>query len=50
MTYDVVFGAVLQPGRIAAVRQMGDAEGTRVLEVGIGTGLGARLYPFSMKQ
>src|SRR5215204_892334 len=45
--YDVVFGAVLQPGRIAAVRQMGDAAGTRVLEVGIGTGIGARLYPRS---
>jgi phosphatidylethanolamine/phosphatidyl-N-methylethanolamine N-methyltransferase len=43
--YDVVFGAVLQPGRIAAVKQMGDAPGTGVFEVGIGTGIGARLYP-----
>src|SRR5687768_10848429 len=45
--YDALFGAVLQPGRIAAVTQMGDAPGTRVLEVGIGTGLGTRLYPRS---
>ena len=45
--YDALFGAVLQPGRIAAVTQMGDAAGTRVLEVGIGTGIGARLYPRS---
>ena len=45
--YDALFGAILQPGRIAAVTQMGDAAGTRVLEVGIGTGLGARLYPRS---
>jgi phosphatidylethanolamine/phosphatidyl-N-methylethanolamine N-methyltransferase len=47
--YDVLFGAVLQPGRAAAVTQMGDAPGTRVLEVGIGTGLGARLYPRSFE-
>ena len=47
--YDVLFGSVLQPGRIAAVTQMGDAPGTRVLEVGIGTGLGARLYPRSFE-
>jgi phosphatidylethanolamine/phosphatidyl-N-methylethanolamine N-methyltransferase len=47
--YDALFGAVLQPGRIAAVTQMGDAAGTRVLEVGIGTGLGARLYPRSFQ-
>jgi phosphatidylethanolamine/phosphatidyl-N-methylethanolamine N-methyltransferase len=47
--YDAVFGAVLQPGRIAAVTQMGDAAGTRVLEVGIGTGIGARLYPRSFQ-
>ena len=45
--YDVVFGAVLHPGRIAAVKQMGDAAGTRVLEVGVGTGIGVGLYPRS---
>ena len=28
---------------------MGDAAGTRVLEVGIGTGIGARLYPRSFQ-
>jgi phosphatidylethanolamine/phosphatidyl-N-methylethanolamine N-methyltransferase len=47
--YDVLFGAILQPGRIAAVSQMGVAAGTRVLEVGIGTGLGAQLYPRSFE-
>jgi phosphatidylethanolamine/phosphatidyl-N-methylethanolamine N-methyltransferase len=47
--YDALFGAVLQPGRVAAVTQMGDAAGTRVLEVGIGTGIGARLYPRSFQ-
>ena len=47
--YDALFGAILQPGRIAAVTQMGDAPGTRVLEIGIGTGLGARLYPRSFE-
>ena len=45
--YDALFGAVLQPGRIAAVTQMGDAAGTRVLEVG--TGIGTRLYPRSFQ-
>jgi phosphatidylethanolamine/phosphatidyl-N-methylethanolamine N-methyltransferase len=47
--YDAVFGAVLQPGRIAAVAQMGKTPGTRVLEVGVGTGIGARLYPRSFE-
>src|SRR5262245_63222758 len=43
--YDLVYGAALQPGRVAAVERMGWASGTRVLEVGIGTGLNASLYP-----
>ena len=47
--YDAVFGAGTQPGRTAAVTQMGDAAGTCVLEVGIGTGIGARLYPRSFQ-
>jgi phosphatidylethanolamine/phosphatidyl-N-methylethanolamine N-methyltransferase len=43
--YDVIFGAPLQPGRIAAVRQMAIHPGDRVLEVGAGTGINAPLYP-----
>jgi phosphatidylethanolamine/phosphatidyl-N-methylethanolamine N-methyltransferase len=43
--YDVIFGAPLQPGRIAAVRQMAIHAGDRVLEVGAGTGINAPLYP-----
>ena len=48
--YDVLFGAVLQPGRVAAVTQSCEMlQRTRVLEVGIGTGLGARLFPRSFQ-
>src|SRR5438105_9911678 len=43
--YDVLFGRVLQAGRLAAVARMGSRMGTRVLEVGIGTGINASLYP-----
>ena len=43
--YDLIFGAPLQPGRVAAVRQMGIRPGDRVLEVGAGTGINAPLYP-----
>jgi phosphatidylethanolamine/phosphatidyl-N-methylethanolamine N-methyltransferase len=43
--YDLIFGASLQHGRIAAVRQMGIRPGDRVLEVGAGTGINAPLYP-----
>ena len=45
--YDSVFGVTLQPGRVAAVRHMGYRPGTRVLEVGVGTGLNTSLYPRS---
>jgi phosphatidylethanolamine/phosphatidyl-N-methylethanolamine N-methyltransferase len=42
--YDVFFGAILQPGRVRAVRSITSRPGLRVLELGIGTGLTAPLY------
>lgn len=43
--YDLVFGAPLQPGRVAAIRRMAISPGDHVLEVGAGTGLNFPLYP-----
>jgi phosphatidylethanolamine/phosphatidyl-N-methylethanolamine N-methyltransferase len=43
--YDWVFGRPLQSGRVAAMRQLGLHAGETVLEVGIGTGISASLYP-----
>jgi phosphatidylethanolamine/phosphatidyl-N-methylethanolamine N-methyltransferase len=43
--YDLVFGAPLQPGRIAAIERMAIRPGDRILEVGVGTGINAPLYP-----
>jgi len=43
--YDIVFGPVLHPGRVDAIRRMGIKPGDRVLEVGVGTGINAALYP-----
>lgn len=43
--YDLMFGAVLQPGRERAVHAMLPQPGLRVLELGIGTGLTIPLYP-----
>jgi phosphatidylethanolamine/phosphatidyl-N-methylethanolamine N-methyltransferase len=43
--YDVVFGRVLQAGRIAAVARMGHHHQAKILEVGVGTGLNTVLYP-----
>ena len=42
--YDLIFGAILQPGRERAVRSIVSRPGLRVLELGIGTGLTAPLY------
>ena len=42
--YDLVFGAPLQAGRVAAVARMNIQPGDRVLEVGVGTGLNTSLY------
>ena len=43
--YDMLFGAILQPGRERAIRAIHGKPGLRVLELGIGTGLTAPLYP-----
>jgi phosphatidylethanolamine/phosphatidyl-N-methylethanolamine N-methyltransferase len=43
--YDFTFGPVLHPGRVDAIRRMGIKPGDRVLEVGVGTGINAALYP-----
>jgi len=43
--YDLAFGPALQPGRRRAVEQMALVPGTRVLEVGVGTGMNIGLYP-----
>src|SRR5436190_15206066 len=43
--YDFTFGPTLHPGRVGAIRRMGIKPGDRVLEVGVGTGINAALYP-----
>jgi len=43
--YDWLFGFPLQPGRVAAARQLSLKPGDVVLEVGVGTALNAPLYP-----
>ncbi len=43
--YDVVYGALLQPGRRRALARLGAVAGERILEVGVGTGWTARRYP-----
>lgn len=43
--YDLMFGPLLHPGRLLALERMGIAAGDRVLEVGVGTGINAALYP-----
>ena len=43
--YDVVFGPALRFGRVAAVARMAIRPGDHLLEVGVGTGLNAMLYP-----
>ncbi|HKU46521.1 MAG TPA: methyltransferase domain-containing protein [Burkholderiales bacterium] len=43
--YDMVFGAVLQPGRRAVLDALKLRSGDRVLEVGVGTGISLPLYP-----
>src|SRR2546425_12533038 len=43
--YDLVFGPALHPGRVDAIKRMAIRPGDRVLEVGVGTGINAALYP-----
>src|SRR5262245_38868136 len=43
--YDFIFGPTLHPGRVRAIQRMGVRPGDRVLEVGVGTGINAALYP-----
>ena len=43
--YDLWFGPTLHHGRLVAIERMGIQPGDRVLEVGFGTGINARLYP-----
>jgi len=43
--YDTVFDWALRPGRLAAVRALNLTKGSRVLEVGVGTGLSLNTYP-----
>jgi phosphatidylethanolamine/phosphatidyl-N-methylethanolamine N-methyltransferase len=43
--YDFTFGPALHPGRVDAIRRMAIKPGSRVLEVGVGTGINAVLYP-----
>jgi len=43
--YDLIFGPALHPGRLVALDRMGIRPGDHVLEVGVGTGINASLYP-----
>jgi phosphatidylethanolamine/phosphatidyl-N-methylethanolamine N-methyltransferase len=43
--YDLTFGPTLHPGRVQALQRMAVQDGDRILEVGVGTGINAGLYP-----
>jgi phosphatidylethanolamine/phosphatidyl-N-methylethanolamine N-methyltransferase len=43
--YDLTFGPMLHPGRLYAKDRLGIRPGDRLLEVGVGTGINASLYP-----
>lgn len=43
--YDFTFGPTLHAGRLEAIERLSIQTGDRVLEVGIGTGINAALYP-----
>ncbi|MFO1128645.1 MAG: methyltransferase domain-containing protein [Rhodospirillales bacterium] len=43
-TYDLLFGPIFHRGRAAVAARVNELEGTRVLEVGVGTGLALMMY------
>lgn len=43
--YDLTFGVLLHPGRMIALSRLQIRPGDRVLEVGVGTGINACMYP-----
>jgi phosphatidylethanolamine/phosphatidyl-N-methylethanolamine N-methyltransferase len=43
--YDYTFGPTLHAGRLQAIQRMGIRPGDDILEVGVGTGINATLYP-----
>ena len=43
--YDVLFGPTLHASRVEAIKRIGIHPGDRILEVGVGTGINAPLYP-----
>ncbi len=43
--YDLFFGPTLHAGRLEAIRRLPIRPGDRILEVGVGTGINACLYP-----
>ena len=43
--YDLTFGPTLHPGRLIALERMAIKPGDKILEVGVGTGINAPLYP-----
>lgn len=43
--YDVIYGVSLRQGRRRAMERLSPRPGERILEVGVGTGQGATLYP-----
>jgi len=43
--YDLAFGPTLNAGRVQALRRMHIRPGESILEVGVGTGINAALYP-----
>ena len=45
--YDYTFGPTLHAGRLQAIQRMGIRPGDDILEVGVGTGINAALYPRS---
>ncbi len=47
--YDVIFGKVFHDSRVAALRFLDIKSGNRILEVGVGTGLGLPHYPHNCR-